>query len=42
MYATDVFKLIDHEFQNIKEKVKFWPLAYGKLRKLLLKISNQF
>ena len=32
MYATDVFKSIDHEFQNIKEKVKFWHLVYGKLR----------
>lgn len=32
MYVIDEFKLIDHEFQNIKEKVKFWPLAYGKLR----------
>lgn len=42
MYAIDVFKSIDHEYQNINEKVKFWPLAYGKLRKLLLKISNQF
>lgn len=42
MFATDVFKLIDHGFQNIKEKIKFWPLAYGKLRKPLLKISNQF
>lgn len=42
MYAIDVFKAIDHEFQNIKEKVKLWPLAYGKLRKTLLKISNQF
>lgn len=42
MYAIDVFKSIDHEFQNIKEKSKIWPLAYGKLRKLLLKISNQF
>lgn len=42
MYAIDVFKSIDHEFQNIKEKIKFWPLAYGKLRKPLLKISNQF
>ncbi len=42
MYATDVFKSIDHEFQNIKEKAKFWSLTYGKLRKPLLKISNQF
>lgn len=42
MYAIDVFKSIDHEFQNIKEKVKLWPLAYGKLRKPLLKISNRF
>lgn len=42
MYAIDVLKSIDHEFQNIKEKVKLWPLAYGKLRKPLLKISNQF
>ena len=42
MYAIDVFKSIDHEFQNIKEKVKLWPLSYGKLRKPLLKISNQF
>lgn len=42
MLFVDVFKSIDHEFQNIKEKVKLWPLAYGKLRKPLLKISNQF
>lgn len=42
VYAIDVFKSIDHEFQNIKEKAKLWPLAYGKLRKPLLKISNQF
>lgn len=42
MYAIDVFKSIDQEFQNIKEKAKLWPLAYGKLRKTLLKISNQF
>lgn len=37
MYAIDVFKSIDYEFQNIKEKVKFWPLTYGKLRKPLLR-----
>lgn len=42
MFVIDVFKSIDHEFQNIKEKVKLWFLAYGKLRKPLLKISNQF
>lgn len=42
MYAIDVFKSIDQEFQNIKEKAKLWSLAYGKLRKTLLKISNQF
>lgn len=42
MYAIDVFKSIDPEFQNIKEKVELWPLAYGKLRKPLLKISNRF
>lgn len=42
MYAIDIFKLIEYEFQNIKEKVKLWPLSYGKLRKPLLKISNQF
>lgn len=42
MYVIDVFKSIDHEFQNIKEEAELWPLAYGKLRKLLLKISNQF
>ena len=42
MFAIDVFKSIDHEFQKIKEKVKFWLLTYGKLRKPLLKISNQF
>lgn len=32
MYAIDVFKSIDQEFQNIKEKAKLWPLAYGILR----------
>lgn len=32
MYATDAFKSIDHEFQNIKEKAKLWFLTYGKLR----------
>lgn len=32
MFAIDAFKSIDHEFQNIKGKVKLWPLAYGKLR----------
>lgn len=42
MHAIDVFKSIDQEFQNIEEKAKLWPLAYGKLRKTLLKISNQF
>lgn len=42
MYVIYVFKSIDHEFQNIEEKAKLWPLAYGKLRKPLLKISNQF
>lgn len=42
MYAIDVFKSIDHEFQNIKEKAKFWSLAYDKFRKPLLKTSNQF
>lgn len=42
MYAINVFKSIDYEFQNIKEKAKLWPLSYGKLRKLLFKISNQF
>lgn len=42
MYAIDVFKSIDHEFKKIKEKAKLQPLAYGKLRKPLLKISNQF
>lgn len=25
MYAIDVFKSIDHEFQNLKEKAKLWP-----------------
>lgn len=42
MYVIDVFKSIEHEFQNIKEKAKIQTLSYGKLRKLLLKISNQF
>ena len=42
MYAIDVFKSIDHELQNIKKKVQFWPLANGNLRNPLLKISNQF
>lgn len=32
MYAIDVFKSIDYEFQNIKEETELWPLAYGKLR----------
>lgn len=25
MYAIDVFKSIDYEFQNIKEEAELWP-----------------